>query len=165
VSDLQDPMMKEIIDDFCDESQELFDQLEECLEVLEEDSTQVQQLEKFGQIIDRVMGAAKSIGAEQTALFCEMGKIIGYKSSQIEDPPLIEIVVAILFDSVELLRKMVNSLKENKKEDLQSINTKAFATRLQWLADKFKSIKRSSIAIGDNEQEKSIDSYIKELGL
>lgn len=165
MTNLQDPMMKEIVDDFCAESLELFDQLEECLEEVEDDPSQTQQLEKFGQVIDRVMGAAKSIGAEQTALFCEMGKIIGYKSSQIKEPAMIEVVVAILFDSVELLRKMVQSLKENKKEDLQSINTKAFATRLHWLADKFKDIKRSSVAISDDKQEKSIDSYIKELGL
>lgn len=165
MTDLQDPMMKEIVDDFCAESLELFDQLEDCLEEVEDDPTQTQQLEKFGQVIDRVMGAAKSIEAKQTALFCEMGKIIGYKSSQIKDPAMIEVVVAILFDSVELLRKMVESLKSHKKEDLQSINTKAFATRLQWLADKFQDIKRSSVAIGDSEEEKSIDSYIKELGL
>lgn len=163
MTNLQDPSMKEIIDDFCDESLSLFEQLDEHLEAIEDDLTQTQELEKFGQVIDRIMGAAKSIGAEQTALFCEMGKVIGYKSSQIKDERLLEVVVAILFDSVELLKKMIHSLKDEKKEDLNSINTKAFATRLQWLADKFKDIKRSSIAI-ENE-EKSIDSYIEELGL
>lgn len=165
MTNLDDPMMKEIVDDFCEESLELFDQLEQCLENVEDNPSEAQQLEKFGQVIDRIMGAAKSIGAEQTSLFCEMGKIIGYKSSQIKDPAMIEVVVAILFDSVELLRKMIESLKKNKKEDLQSINTKAFATRLHWLADKFKDIKRSSIAFDEGEQDKSIDAFIKQLGL
>jgi len=49
---LNDPSMKEVVDEFCTESSELFNQLEEILEDFEDDPTQTEKLENFGQIID-----------------------------------------------------------------------------------------------------------------
>ena len=167
MSMLNDPSMKEIIIDFCDEAEALFDQLEQSLELLEEDSSNTKELEKFGQVIDRIMGAAKSIGAAEIATFCELGKIIGYKSSQIKDVPLIEVVVAVLFDAVHLLRKMIASLKEGNDSPIGSINTKAFGTRLSWLSAKFKDIDRASCSIDatNNLPQTSIDDLMQSLGL
>lgn len=160
--DLKDPSMKEIVDAFCEECRELIPELEEILETVEEDPTQAKNLEKFGQIIDRMMGAAKSLGSDRIALFCEMGKTIGYKAGQVNDNALIEVVVAILFDSLSLLDKMLLSLEKGEGEGLANINTDAFVTRLNWLAQKFTHVSRSSVAIDD---EKSIEEYIKQLGL
>jgi len=168
---LNDPSMKEIVVDFCDESLELFAQLEECLENLEDDPSAIAELEKFGQIIDRVMGAAKSMGANEIATFCELGKVIGYKSSQIKDVALIEIVTAILFDSVDLLNKMVNGLKSGTEENTKGLSTDAFVTRLHWLKDKFNDIERSSCAMesskdaANNMEQSSIDDLMSSLGL
>lgn len=160
-----DPSMKEIILDFCDESDKLFDQLEGHLSELEVDPKNSRELEKFGQVIDRIMGAAKSIGADEIAKFCELGKLIGYKSSQISDIPLIEVVVAVLFDAVHMLRKMNQSLRDGNNNCMNKLNTKAFGTRLQWLSEKFKDIERSSVAIGGNLKQDSIDDLMKSLGL
>ena len=44
---LNDPEMKEIVEDFCSESEELFVELEQCLEILEEDSVNSDMLETF----------------------------------------------------------------------------------------------------------------------
>lgn len=165
MSMLNDPSMKEIIIDFCDEADTLFNQLQTSLEILEETPTNTKELEKFGQIIDRIMGAAKSIGATEIATFCELGKIIGYKSSQIKDIPLIEVVVAILFDSLDLLRKMIKSLRDGDDHVMKNLNTKAFVTRLNWLSAKFKDIERASVAIGDNMNQNSIDELMQSLGL
>ncbi len=166
---LDDPSMREIVIDFCDESLALFDELDSCLEVLEDDPTVTDELEKFGQIIDRIMGAAKSVGADDIATFSELGKTIGYKSSQIKDRALLEVVVAILFDSVEILRKMINKIKTGEDHGLKTINTDAFATRLRWLADKFKNIERSSVAYKQEEpnilDQSSIDDLMSSLGL
>lgn len=164
---LNDPSMKEIIIDFCDEAEQLFDQLQKSLEILEENPSNTPELEKFGQIIDRIMGAAKSIGATEIATFCELGKVIGYKSSQVSDIPLIEVVVAVLFDSLELLRKMVIALKIGNDKVMGQLNTKAFVTRLNWLSDKFKAIERASVAIDkkNNLSQNSIDELMKSLGL
>jgi chemotaxis protein histidine kinase CheA len=164
---LNDPSMKEIIIDFCDEADELFMQLETSLEILEENPLATNELEKFGQIIDRIMGAAKSIGASEIAKFCELGKLIGYKSSQINDVPLIEVVVAILFDSLHMLRKMTQALRLGNDKCMDKLNTKAFATRLTWLSEKFKAIERASVAINkkDNLSQQSIDELMASLGL
>lgn len=167
MSMLNDPSMKEIILDFCAEAEGLFDQLERSLEATEENPANTKELEKFGQIIDRIMGAAKSIGATEIATFCELGKVIGYKSSQIKDIPLIEVVVAILFDSLHMLRKMITALKEGNDRSMEKLNTKAFGTRLNWLSAKFKDIDRASCAIETNGKlsQNSIDDLMQSLGL
>ena len=165
MSMINDPSMKEIIIDFCDEAEKLFDQLEQSLELTEENPAVTKELEKFGQVIDRIMGAAKSIGANEIATFCELGKVIGYKSSQIKDIPLIEVVVAILFDSLHMLRKMVTALREGNDRSMGKLNTKAFVTRLNWLSAKFKDIDRASCAIEGNLNQNSIDDLMQSLGL
>ncbi len=168
MSMLNDPSMKEIILDFCEEAELLFDQLESSLEITEENPANNKELEKFGQIIDRIMGAAKSIGATEIATFCELGKIIGYKSSQIRDTTLIEIVVAILFDSLHMLRKMITALREGNGRSMENLNTKAFTTRLNWLSAKFKDIDRASCAIDPTAgtlSQTSIDDLMQSLGL
>lgn len=162
---LNDPSMREIVIDFCNESDALFDQLEQHLTAFENNPKSTAELEKFGQIIDRIMGAAKSIGAEEIAKFCELGKLIGYKSSQISDVPLLEVVAGVLFDSVLMLRKMNQSLREGNSKCMNKLNTKAFGTRLTWLSDKFKDIERSSCKIDGNLSQNSIDDLMKSLGL
>lgn len=162
---LNDPSMKEIVIDFCNETEGLLCQLETCLENAESDPSQTKELEKFGQIIDRIMGAAKSIGASEMAMFCELGKIIGYKSSQVKEVPLIEVVVAILFDSLHMLKQMNKSLRDGNDSSMEMLNTKAFGTRLTWLSNKFKDIDRASCAIDKNLTQNSIDDLMKSLGL
>lgn len=162
---LNDPSMKEIIVDFCNEADELFIQLENSLELLEANPLATKELEKFGQVIDRIMGAAKSIGAAEIATFCELGKVIGYKSSQINDVPLIEIVVAVLFDSLHMLRKMTMALRAGDDKCMNKLNTKAFATRLNWLSEKFKAIERASCTVDGNLSQQSIDDLMQSLGL
>lgn len=168
MSMLTDPDMAEIVDDFCAESEEIYDQLEEILESYEDEASS-QKLEEFGQIIDRVMGAAKSVDAHQTGLYCDLGKSISYKASQSMDKNLLQIVVAVLFDTVEILQVMNKSIKATKEEKVSGINLDAFATRLRWLADKFKDIQRSSVAIAEDNVEmgdqKSIDQLLADLGL
>ena len=171
MSMLDDPSMKEIVDDFCDETNELLDKLEVTLETIEDDlSTAHEGLETFGQIIDRIMGAARSIQAEEIGTFCELGKVIGYKSSQVaDDEPLISVVVAVLFDSVDLLRRMVKSLETKDKDILRNLNTQAFATRLKWLKEKFKDIERASVSYDQEQKQEldqsSIDDLMASLGL
>lgn len=164
---LNDPSMKEVVDEFCEESIQLFNELEEILEEFEDDTTQTEKLEQFGQIIDRVMGSAKTIGADEIATFCELGKAIGYKSSQVSDTALLEVVCAIMFDSLELLKKMIIQIKEGKSSSFEATSSAAFVTRLKWLKDKFNDIERSSCAADPdaNLSQTSIDDLMNSLGL
>ncbi len=116
MSMLEDPDMAEIVDDFCKESETIYIQLEEILEDYE-DAPEGGKLEEFGQIIDRVMGAAKSVDAHQTGVYCELGKTISYKASQSMDKALLDIVLAVLFDTVEILQYLIK--KREKLEVLR----------------------------------------------
>ncbi|MBT4791925.1 MAG: hypothetical protein HON90_10165 [Halobacteriovoraceae bacterium] len=168
MSMLQDPDMEEIIVDFCKESAAIYADLEEMLEDYE-DSKDSKKLEEFGQVIDRIMGAAKSIDATQTGMYCELGKTISYKASQSMDQALLDIVTAVLFDTVEILQIMNKTIETDKVEKVSGINLETFGTRLRWLADKLKNINRSSVAIDVNENkldgQKSIDDLLADLGL
>jgi chemotaxis protein histidine kinase CheA len=156
---IDDPEMREVVDEFCEESLGLLKQLEEILEEMEDDGPTSKNLEQFGQIIDRIMGAANSLGAFDVGTFCEMGKIIGYKSSQVQgNIKLLEVVVAILFDAVDLLALMINKIKVGESPTLQSISTDKFIERLKWLSEKFKDIQRASLNFDKGDSE---DTNIK----
>lgn len=168
MSMLKDPDMTEIIEDFCKESEGIYAELVSLLEDYE-DWQDSKKLEEFGQVIDRVMGAAKSVDAHQTGMYCELGKTISYKASQSMDKALLDIVLAVLFDTVEILQTMNKNIMSKKEESVSGINLEAFGTRLRWLADKFKDIQRSSVAIGSEEKQlkdqASIDDLLANLGL
>jgi chemotaxis protein histidine kinase CheA len=144
--DLNDPDMKEIVDEFCNECSELIEELVEKLEEYEDNPKNSGLLENYGQIIDRMMGAAKTMGAEEIGTLCQMGKIIGYKASQNTQQALNEIAAGILFDTVDLLEILVGNLRDQKVDD-HDFNIEAFITRLNWLAEKYKHIDRGSCDI------------------
>jgi len=146
---LKDPDMQEIIDGFCGETRTLLSELQECLEAYEEDPTQNIKLEEFGQKIDRIMGAAQTIGAEPIGKICQLGKMIGYKASQSTDVALNQIVCGVMFDCVDLLSELTTGMEKRDMNTMKT-NIEAFLTRMKWLADKFKHIERSSRAI-ENE--------------
>ena len=165
---LTDPDMKEIVLEFCEESKGLFQELEEILEVLEDDYTNAGKMEEFGQIIDRIMGAAKTMGANDIATLCELGKTIGYKASQTRNAPLLEIVVAILFDTIDILNKIINNIENGIVADIKDIGPQTFVKRLKWLSDKFKDIERSSVTMQESKQQldqANIDDLMSSLGL
>lgn len=166
---LNDPSMKEVVDEFCSETEELLSTLESQLEDLEDNPADSAKFEEFGQVIDRVMGSASTLGAMQIAKFCELGKVIGYKSSQVEDLKLRNVVVAILFDAIDLLQKMIDQLKTGNDKALATLNTEAFGTRLKWLSDKFKDIDRASVSFSEDDSKEmgqgDIDNLMESLGL
>ncbi len=165
---LTDPDMKEIVDDFCDEATVLFCELGDLIKVLEENPMDSPRMEQFGQTIDRIMGAAKSIGAEEIGTFCELGKAIAYKASQTNEEALLTVVVAVLADATELLSMMIDQLKTGNQKSLKTLNTKAFGTRLKWLSEKFKHIARASCSTSVPEKDlsqESIDGLLASLGL
>ena len=160
--------MKEIVDGFCEESNDLCQQLEDILDEYEENPGKIALLEQFGQIIDRIMGAAKSIDAEKTGNFCELGKIVSYKASQTDDMKLLEIVTAVLFDTLDILNSLLENIEKSGEEKVEGINLETFANRLKWLEEKFSHVERASVSIDENEpknKQESIDQLLADLGL
>lgn len=150
--DLKDPEMKEILDDFISESESLLEELNSVLEDIEDNPEQGEKLEEFGQIIDRMMGAAQTIGIEKIGHLCQMGKIIGYKAGQHNQPAMTEMTCGVLFDLVDLLENLLKELKEKQEANY---DTSSFVSRLEWLAAKFSHIKRSSCTIEEDEDEEN----------
>jgi len=162
---LNDPSMKEIVQDFCIESNGLLHEMETILSEFEDNLTQTKNLERFGQIIDRMMGAAKSLNLNTLATLCELGKTIGYKASQVTDENLLNVVCGILFDNIEIIKKMIHGINTQNQDIMKNINLETFVGRLRWLSDKFKNIQRSSVAIDKaNMDQQSIDNLLKNLG-
>lgn len=151
--DINDPDMKEIVIEFCDESDSLIEELNDYLDKFEDDPSTGDLLEKYGQTIDRIMGAAKTLGLNEIGSLCQMGKIIGYKGSQAEKLALKEVVGGVLFDLTDLLQVLVSNVRSGESE--HDFNLKAFNDRLIWLNDKLKHIDRSSCSFDEVEQRKS----------
>lgn len=130
---------QEILQGFCNETQALLDELFS----LTEEETAPEQLERYGQVIDRIMGAAYTLELNEIGRFCELGKKIGYKASQSNDDKLITLCGPILADTAEILKAMVDGLQapdlNPPRETLE-----VFGTRLKWFLDKFQDIKRES---------------------
>jgi len=150
--DINDPDMKEIVIEFCDESDELLEQLRDILDDYEDTPSEAALLEKFGQTVDRIMGAAKTLGLNDIGHLCQMGKIIGYKASQAGEQPLQEVAGGVLFDLCDLLEVLLLNVREGKDE--HDFNLDSFKNRLQWLGDKLKHIERSSCSFDEQQQTK-----------
>ena len=167
--DIYDPDMFEIVIEFCDESDSLIEQCRNNLEDFEDEPTDNKLLEKYGQIIDRMMGAAATLGLTEIADLCKMGKIIGYKSSQCDQQALNEVACGVLFDLTDLVETLVTNLRE--KKDDHDFDVKSFSSRLSWLAEKFKHIQRAScdfeeekIPEKDTQSSEELDKLISGLG-
>lgn len=140
----------ELVQIFKDESDVLLQELQGILEKLEED-TQLEEvsknLELYGQVVDRMMGAAKSLSFNRIGKLCELGKMVGYKSSQAKDENLNQIVIAFLFDATEHLKEMIINLPSSESQDAKIAMSATLMSRLKWLVEKFKHIERGSVAI------------------
>lgn len=159
--DLNDPDMKEIVIGFCDECDALLEELEGCLDQFE-DNEDSKYLEKYGQIVDRMMGASQTLGIKNIGQLCEMGKIIGYKSSQSNEKGLQNVSAGVLFDLTDLLSALVLELRDSSQK--HDINVEAFFGRLKWLGEKLKHIKRASCSFdGDEDTKDSSENSFDDL--
>lgn len=66
--------------------------------------------EKFGQQIDRVMGAALTLGFQEVGDLARIGKEVGYKSSQINELPKLLVIHSLLLQLNKELQRHIKSL-------------------------------------------------------
>lgn len=136
-------MDKEIIKGFCEETDTLLKELIRITEVFE-DTQKPELLGEFGQVIDRIMGAAYTLELEEIGRFCELGKKIGYKASQATDPKLLQLTGPILADTAEILSTMIKDLNNVQPEGNARAQLEAFKSRLKWFLEKFQNINRDT---------------------
>jgi chemotaxis protein histidine kinase CheA len=144
-------MDEEIVQEFCSETKVLLSELEPLLEALELNPANLKALEDFGQKVDRIMGAAKSLEFHQMGIISEFCKTISYKSAQSKNTELIIIVVAFLFEAVEILNAMIENLQINKRAELDPLAIKPILSRLEFISGRLAHIQRSSVAINDKD--------------
>lgn len=169
---------REIVESFYIESKSLVVQLVELLERVDGDFTKADQLEIYGQTVDRIMGAAKSIALAfpEGHLIYKIGdlsaicKAVGYKASQIRgNPEFFNISVALLLDATEGLDGMLEALKKGQEKDIREVFNQTFINRLKWISSKFGSEVRETVGPKEPSADKlsqgEIDGLLKKLGL
>lgn len=169
---------KEILEEFQNESKTLMDKMVQILESCEGDASQVKSLEEYGQTVDRIMGAAKSLALlaepehiiHKIADYSAICKAVGYKSSQIEgNDQFYDICVALLLDGTEVLQTMIDNVSSETLQ-MKELFTKTFLERLRWVSSVFSSEVRASVDVnkGNKKNQMSqneIDDLLKKLGL
>lgn len=167
-------MDEEILGFFKEESLELVERMTEILEEVEENLEENQKLEEYGQLVDRIMGAAKSLGIQEgdedfkhISSYSELCKLIGYKAAQLkENSEFCNIVVAFLLDATDMLEKYISSVGE--KKDMNELHSSVFLERLRFIADKFDKNLHGSVAIDKKttgSTQEQIDELLKKMGV
>lgn len=164
--------MDEILKEFQDESKGYVSELMEILEYVEENIEENKKLEQFGQVVDRIMGAAKTLeGAyedeslKSISSYSELCKLIGYKASQLnQQDEFCAVVVAFLLDATEMLEELIDNVGSSEK--ISQTLTSTFLSRLQMISTKFDSSLRGSVsAEGNASTQAEIDELLKKMGI
>lgn len=168
-----------MLKDFQSESKELISQMMSLLEECEGNPSQAKGLEHYGQLVDRIMGGAKSLAMMESNadhLIHKLGdytaicKTVGYKASQItNNPQFFEICVALLLDATEAMDEMVKRIVD-KDVKLTDFLSKTLIDRVKWVNTKFAADVRSSVDVkttagSKRMSQEEIDGLLKKLGL
>lgn len=162
--------MTDITTEFVSEARNIVKDLYKHLELAEEGLDQRQNLEVFGQMVDRILGSAKTLAVTEptVSLYQEIGslaelcKIVGYRGSQIDkNENFYNVVVALLLDATEMLEVMIEGVGGSGSGDRGLSGT--FLDRLKWVASQFDENTRSSLKVGDDLAAKSFDQIFKKL--
>lgn len=106
---------QEIMDGFLEESFEISGKLRDYLDGFSQ-SGNTKLFEQYGQNIDRIMGAAKSIGLVELGDLCQLGKELGYKASQVKDVHQQMSLQSHLSQLLKQMDKILKLLKKHKPE-------------------------------------------------
>ncbi len=166
---------KEIVKEFVDESKNLINEGMELLESIEGDFSKVKKLSDYGNVVDRIMGGAKSLALlapPDHALhlisdYASLCKAVGYKASQIEsNQQLFNVCVALLLDGTETLDELIVMIDKTQAELKETI-PEAFIERLRWVSDQFAANVSQSVGGGTAAamSQAEIDALLKKLGM
>lgn len=147
------------------------------LDKVEGEMVQAKKLQDYGNLVDRVMGAAKSIGMMSPpdhaihllADYAALCKAVGYKTSQISDnEEFFNICVALLQDATETLSSLLENI-DKSHDELRKLLSNTFFERLRWVSGKFSTDYNESVGTGGSGQKKletqdEIDDLLKKMG-
>ncbi len=167
--------MDELVVDFKAESLTLIGEMLTILEAIEGDASKFTQLEQYGQIVDRIMGASKSLALmdpklkpmmEPIGKYTEVCKEVAYKGSQVpNNEALFNAVVGLLFDGAEMIKELVEGIGNNKSVAIKDAVNQTFLERLVWVTKQFGSNLRGTLDTGANKKTSEIEELLKKMGL
>lgn len=164
----------ELLNGFLHEARQLTKQLLDILDELEDSPERVGDLANYGNLVDRVMGGAKSLAImvpDTHALhvisdYSELCKIVGYKGSQIlNNDRFFNIVVALLLDATETLSLLLERVDQPVSMLRQSFSD-TFIERLKWVSHQFGDGFSQTVQSKDNQKmtQNEIDKLMSKLG-
>lgn len=174
----QDPQDLKILAEFQTESKKLLNEMKIILEDCGTGAAPALRLEEYGNLVDRIMGGAKSIAVVLTVQvhpiykvsdYAEVCKVVGYKTSQIKDhDAFFEICIALLLDATEVLEELVLGLRTMDQDDVNGLITQKILDRLKWVSGKFGEDGQAGRAPREKKgklNQKNIDDLLKKLGV
>lgn len=163
-----------ILKDFVAESKSLISESLEILEDVETHPAKFSKLEVYGNTVDRIMGAAKSLALMVPPThplhfigdYSALCKAVGYKSAQIKgNPDFLMICVALLLDATETLAQMIDKVSVDSVLNKTPLS-KTFLERLTWVSEQFGADVSATVS---EKKTKSgaddIEALLKKLGL
>jgi hypothetical protein len=167
----------EILEGFKEETGELLSELEGVIDDLEsvsiKDPFPKVEIEKFAQIIDRVMGAANTIhqmGPESQG-FQVMGKLsglckaLGYKASELAEPALVPLFAGFFADTLEALQELNDALDDpSRVQEVTEGFAVALQKRLEWLAGKVVEMTKNKPG-SEAQSQIQVDALLKSFGI
>ena len=168
-----------ILKDFQAESKTLVKKMAEILDQCEGNFAQVQSLADFGQTVDRIMGAARTLAVDpavpnvrisRVADCAAICKSVGYKASKIVgNETFYDICVALLQDATEVLEQLVDHLFDKNDIDMKTLFSQTLIDRLRWVSEQFGAEYSGTVDVHQGKATKmnqaDIDELLKKLGL
>lgn len=168
----------EFLIDFVKESRAIIVEMNEILEKAELGLHQARSLEHYGQLVDRIMGGAKSLAVNMTgpsdmvmkvADYAAVCKAVGYKASQIkENQSFFVICVALLMDVTDVMSEILDLIESGEGIEMKEIVSSALIERLKWVSGQFSKDYRETVAVKTESPKMSqtdIDELMSKLGL
>lgn len=111
---------EELLEIFLTESFEVLGRLHTFLSSFK-GPKEIECFEKFGQQIDRIMGAAYTLSLTEVGDLAKLGKELGYKSSQVSDLPKLLVVQSLLSQLVKNLETLLKGFQKRERIKLDAI--------------------------------------------
>jgi hypothetical protein len=164
--------------DFVAESKTLVRALLVKLEETESKPELASLLADYGNLVDRIMGAAKSLGVKvdkehgihMLADYTSICKVVSNKGSEIRDnDELFNVIHAFLFDATEILDILLQKIESPAIEIKKAISSN-FIERLKWISGQFRktfSEKGGDVSsdVDTSLSQDEIDNLMKKLGV
>lgn len=120
LNDIGEQIDSELLEFFLEESSEVLDNLKSILGDFTEPH-HADLFEKFGQQVDRIMGAAFTLSLNDVGDLTRLGKELGYKSSQVTEISKLLTVQSLLSQLLKTLENILSGLKKGQRHNSEEV--------------------------------------------